>query len=294
MAHGDYVFYRYDPSLVAASVFTVLFFLFAGLHTFQIIKTRTWYFIPLLVGALMEAIGYIGRIQSHYHPLTLGPFILQSVLLLVAPALLAASIYMILGRIIHLVDAEHHSPIPIKWLTKTFVTGDVLSFLMQSGGAGLMSSKKPKSVDLGQKVIVGGLFVQVLFFVMFLVVALVFNKRIRREPTVNASTLQQDGKTGWMTLLRVLYTASAFILIRSLFRVIEYIQGNAGYLLRNEVWLYIFDSCLMLAVVVMFNVIHPSGAVPGKGGRGKENGRELYDLESTHGPKGSEDAMNQR
>jgi hypothetical protein len=58
---------------------------------------------------------------------------MQSLLLLVAPALFAASIYIILGRIILLTDGEKHSLIRQKWLTKVFVAGDVLSFLMQSG-----------------------------------------------------------------------------------------------------------------------------------------------------------------
>jgi hypothetical protein len=220
---------------------------------------------------------------------------MQSLLLLVAPALLAASIYMILGRLILVVDGEHHSLIPKKWLTKTFVAGDVLSFVMQSGGAGMMSSGNSKSVKLGEKVIVGGLIMQVIFFIIFLFVATAFYQRIQREPTVRASTLQKNGKTGWMTLFYALFTASGFILVRSIFRVIEYIQGDAGYLLRNEVWLYIFDSVLMLSVVVLFNIIHPSGAVPGSGSRSwkETTGREMLDLES-HGLKGSESAMNQR
>ena len=35
-------------------------------------------------------------------------------------------------------------------------------------------------------------------------------------------------------------------------------MGNDGYLMRNEVWLYVFDSVLMFLVVAIFNVIHPS------------------------------------
>jgi hypothetical protein len=65
---------------------------------------------------------------------TLGPYIMQTLLLLVAPALYAASIYMILGRIILLTDGEHHSLISKRWLTKIFVAGDVVSFMMQGAG----------------------------------------------------------------------------------------------------------------------------------------------------------------
>lgn len=62
---------------------------------------------------------------------------MQAMALLIAPALFAASIYMSLGRIILLVDGEAHSIIKKKWLTKIFVTGDVLSFCMQSAGTSL-------------------------------------------------------------------------------------------------------------------------------------------------------------
>jgi hypothetical protein len=65
---------------------------------------------------------------------TIGPFIIQTLLLLVAPALLAASIYMILGRIIVKVDGESHSLIKKRWLTKVFVTSDVITFIIQLGG----------------------------------------------------------------------------------------------------------------------------------------------------------------
>ena len=84
----------------------------------------------------VEYNGYIGRaVSSRQTPdWTLGPYIVQAVLLLVAPALFAATIYMELGRIIILVDGEHHSIIKKRWLTKIFVCGDILSFLMQSGG----------------------------------------------------------------------------------------------------------------------------------------------------------------
>lgn len=65
---------------------------------------------------------------------TEGPYIIQTVLILLAPALYAASIYMTLGRLIMLLDAEKYSLIKRKWLTKFFVMGDIVSFVMQAIG----------------------------------------------------------------------------------------------------------------------------------------------------------------
>lgn len=82
----------------------------------------------------VEIVGFIGRYLSKNDIWAVGPFVMQSLLILVAPALFAASIYIILGRVILMVDGERYSLIRQKWLTKTFVAGDVLSFLMQGSG----------------------------------------------------------------------------------------------------------------------------------------------------------------
>ncbi|KAL6404395.1 hypothetical protein AUP68_13787 [Ilyonectria robusta] len=44
--------YQYDPSLAAAIIFLIIFAASAVLHTWQIIRTKNWYFIPFLVGTL--------------------------------------------------------------------------------------------------------------------------------------------------------------------------------------------------------------------------------------------------
>lgn len=91
---------------------------------------------------LVEIIGYIGRAMSSKQSpnWTLGPYIVQTLFLLLAPALLAASIYMLLGRIILVLQAESHALLKKKWLTKIFVTGDVLSFLLQGAGTCLLKN----------------------------------------------------------------------------------------------------------------------------------------------------------
>ncbi|KAH7378081.1 RTA1 like protein-domain-containing protein [Cadophora sp. MPI-SDFR-AT-0126] len=252
----DWKAYRYDPSLVAAVIFIVCFAVTTFFHLYQLIRTRTWYFIPLCIGGFFEWIGYVGRtLSSQESPnWSLGPYIMQTLLLLIAPALFAASIYMELGRIIELVDGELHAMIRKRWLTKLFVCGDVLSFTLQMAGGGIMSSGSLDSVHLGEKIVIGGLFVQIAFFGFFVFVSFSFNIRMARLPTEKA----EQRHDVWRKHLNTLYFASMLIMVRSIFRVVEYIQGNAGYLLRHEYYLYIFDAVLMLAVMVVFNVVHPS------------------------------------
>lgn len=73
---------------------------------------------------------------------------MQTLLLLLAPALFAASIYMELARIIELVDGESRSMIKRKWLTKIFVCGDILSFTLQMAGKLPPSHPIPFAIEI--------------------------------------------------------------------------------------------------------------------------------------------------
>ena len=99
--------------------------------------------------------------------------------------------------------------------------------------------------------------IQIFFFSFFVIVTIIFHQRIHRDPT----PMSHDSTVPWRTSIYVLYAASALILIRSIFRVIEYAMGKNGVLMSNEVYIYIFDALLIVACDVIFNVWHPSRVV---------------------------------
>ncbi|EED22361.1 conserved hypothetical protein [Talaromyces stipitatus ATCC 10500] len=266
----SFIFYYYTPSNAAAVIFIVLFGLSSLLHFYQLVQTRTWFMIPFLIGAIFETIGYVGRFlaSSEAPDFTKGPYILQSALILIAPAFLAASIYMALGRIICMLEAEKLFIIRVGWLTKTFVTGDVLSFLMQASGAGLMVSNSA-GPSTGEHVIIGGLFVQIIFFSLFTISAVVFQTRVAKTPSPRSIEL----KGLWTRHMIALYTASILILIRSVIRVVEYLQGYSGYLMKHEAFIYVFDALLMFITVLILQYAHPSevNCLIGRGHKYSEN-----------------------
>ncbi|KAF7555352.1 hypothetical protein G7Z17_g2221 [Cylindrodendrum hubeiense] len=258
-------FYLYHPSLAAAIIFLVIFLVSAAVHGWQIVKSKNWYFIPFLVGCLVEAIGFAGRaIGAKETPdWTMGPFVIQALLLLLGPTLFAASIYMVLGRLITLLEADKHSLIRPSWLTKFFLLGDIISIAAQGiGGGKLSSAETPGDRKSGENIIIVGLAVQILFFGLFMTVTFIFHRRINREPTPRSLSISAP----WRRLLTVLYTTSLFILIRSVFRMIEYVMGHDGELQSKEVYIYVFDAMLMTLVAIIFNVFHPSKTItpPGK------------------------------
>lgn len=175
---------------------------------------------------------------------------IQAILILVAPALYAASIYMILGRLIRAVRAEHHSLIRVDWVTRIFVTGDVISFSLQAGGGGVQAAGTLELYNIGEKIIIAGLLVQIVIFGFFVIVSALFNVRLARAPTISS----ERGHVPWKRHMIMLYAASGLILVRSIFRVVEYLQGNKGYLISHEIFLYVFDAILMAAVMLLFAI----------------------------------------
>ena len=60
----------------------------------------------------------------------------------------------------------------------------------------------------------------------------------------------------------LLLVAATFIILRCVFRIIEFGQGHTGYLATHEVFLYLFDAVPMLGVQIMFHVIHAGDVFP--------------------------------
>lgn len=193
-------------------------------------------------------VGYGVRAGAHNNTGKLMPFVVQNMFLLVAPVLFAASIYMILGRIITSVRGDKYSPVKPSNITLTFVLGDVLSFLIQGGGAGLSVVQNPSLAKWAERIVVIGLLFQIIMFALFGVLSVIFHRRMRRAPTAESYAATFSWEAGLYTL----YALSVLIMARSIFRVVEYCQGHAGYALSHEWTLYVFDSVLMFAVTVIF------------------------------------------
>ena len=293
----DFKLYRYIPSLPAAAVSVAVFAVLTAAHLWRLLRARAYYFSVFALGGLcmyrilhfpvvsyhqltfpflspVQTVGYCGRIWSHFDDEAIGGFVMQAILILVAPALYAASIYMILGRLIRSLRAEDLSLLPVRWVTKIFVCGDIVSFTLQAGGGGVQAAGTLELYEAGEKIIIAGLWVQICFFSFFVATSVLFNYRMTKLP------LEDSRRKGiaWQRHLNVLYLTSAIILIRSIFRVVEYLQGNKGYLISHEIFLYIFDTLLMAVVMVVFLVWYI----------GDLEGRSGFDAEPLHS---SEDAI---
>ncbi|OJJ77742.1 hypothetical protein ASPBRDRAFT_202660 [Aspergillus brasiliensis CBS 101740] len=242
--------YDFVPSEAAAIAFAILFLITTIIHYYQALRWRVWFFIPFLIGCTFEVIGYIARAKSstQYPDYDIGPELIQYILILVAPALLAASIYMEFGRLMIMADGEQYSIIRRTWLTKIFVLGDVISFFAQFIGAAMLA--KSATASKGQTLMKLGVLMQLVFFGLFLVTMIIFHQRLTKYRS------RTYGLVPWRKHLLVLYATGLLIFVRSIFRFAEFVESSDGPLTRYEWVSYVFDAVMMLATCAAMNWVH--------------------------------------
>ena len=165
-------------------------------------------------------IGMLPHIQFHsLSELTPSP----------APAFFTAGIYIILGRLINTFGQEV-SPISPKAYLYIFCTSDIISLVVQAVGGAMASiamQETPEGdTDNGTHIMVGGILFQLVVIVIF---SILFTRVIIR-------TFKSCGPALKYPKIRLVIAATVFsvvvIVVRSIYRTVELLQGWEGVLLR--------------------------------------------------------------
>lgn len=154
---------------------------------------------------------------------------------------------MFLGRLIRASGHPHLSFIRINVVTKPFVCGDILCFFIQAGGAGkLVHTETLDEISTAQNTVLVGLILQIVFFCICL---LCYRVPCTRLECHAARTV--DPKLRLPSMPFSLYLCSILIVVRNLYRVIEYRAGKSGYLQSHEWPTYALDVGLMAILMII-------------------------------------------
>ncbi|KAF7114723.1 hypothetical protein CNMCM5793_009674 [Aspergillus hiratsukae] len=238
----------------------------------------------MIIAVAMEAIGFISRSISAQHVTERIPYVLQFSLIILAPVLMAACCYILFGRILFLVvPAEARTFqlcwVPPRFITPIFVGFDVVALLLQLGGAVLITSADGNSsdakdkFDLGRKIALVGVVIQMIAFGLFSIAAFRFNftsKRFAKSAGEQIEMLDSSGarskgprkSANWNALLRVVNFSTLMILIRSVYRLVEFTEGKYGYINTHEWCLYVFDALPIFPCAALFVYWHPGKYLP--------------------------------
>jgi len=192
------------------------------------------------------------------NPEKVGPFILQNLLILVATPFLAASVYMSLGRIIIALDAQRHSIINIRWMTKIYVLIDFGCIVSQFIGASLPASGDPASIKKARIILLGGLITQVIALSLFIFTCWHVHTRIKKDPP---EIILKAPSVSWQNHFRATEVVTVLLIFRGVVKTTEYLQGSGGYVISHEAFIYSCDAAPMFVVMVIFLLIYPGRLV---------------------------------
>ncbi|KAM0748533.1 RTA1-like protein [Meredithblackwellia eburnea MCA 4105] len=253
--------YHYTPSLAMAVVFIILYAISTLAHTYQTFKCRYKWMAVMVVGGIVELMGWAGRIWSRedMNGGGLGSgFTMQISLLIIAPTFYSAALYMLLGVVISELGPKH-SPISPKIFKILFILADFLSLVLQGIGGGLASVASSDTIPdrsgikRGGNIMLGGIVFQLVVMVVYLAYGLYFVLRSRREVEAAGSKMK--------LLLLGMTIASICIIIRGVYRTAELGQGFDGGLARNQLT-FLLDAVPISIATFVLNIFHPSRLLP--------------------------------
>ena len=238
--------YGYYPSLGGNAFLCAFFFILVPVHIVLGFRSRTTWFYSLAVGTgcLAEGIGYIGRVLLHSNPFDSNGFEIQICCLIMAPAFLAAGIYVTLKHVI-LATGPQYSWLAAKYYTWLFIMCDLVSLILQAvGGATAATAKKDNAkLNAGSDIMLAGIVFQVATSLVFGVSAGHFLWVLRG----NAASLSQDETRllqsskfrGFALGIGIAYVG---IFTRCAYRVAEMANGWGNPIMQSEVDFMVLDG----------------------------------------------------
>jgi hypothetical protein len=128
---------------------------------------------------------------------------------------IAAFDYAVFGRILRAcLPNESTLRLPPYLVTRTFVTCDVITFLIQCTGGGMLASSTTdqSKADLGSHILIIGLVLQVITFGFFTAASIRFVYKLKHQEALPIGVHYPEKKR--KALMRCLWASCFFIIVR--------------------------------------------------------------------------------
>ncbi|KAF6057495.1 RTA1 like family protein [Candida parapsilosis] len=119
-------------------IFLVVFAISFLWYIVILAKSRYWWFnVAFFCGAALEFLGFLGRVLS-FNDMTYFPYyLLQLIVLTIAPAFIMGGIYFLLGQLV-IIHGRQFSVLKPLWYAYIFIACDITSLVIQAIGGELL------------------------------------------------------------------------------------------------------------------------------------------------------------
>ncbi|KAJ6473348.1 RTA1 like protein-domain-containing protein [Mycena vitilis] len=256
---------RNDFSIVALSMFACS----AAVHWMHFFKFRRHLFmLTLTVGMTVMSVGFGIRLLYARTAGSLGIYVFMNMCILLSPCAFLATDYMLLVKLAYTLDEKARKrclAIRPTLIVKLFVGSDITTFVLQGAGGGL-TSIGGSLANVGDKISMFGLSLQLLSFALFTVLLLQFGWRFctefpdswRPNPSGHPFRLFSfDSVQDWRVLYFTTCLTCIGILVRSVFRIIEFAGGYTGFIATHEGYFYVFDALPLWLAMTLYCFVWP-------------------------------------
>ncbi|KIY71301.1 hypothetical protein CYLTODRAFT_369641 [Cylindrobasidium torrendii FP15055 ss-10] len=239
------IIYGEVPSEAAAIICGVVYVLVGFALFWRVFKYRHWWGLCLPIGAVASGIGFFVKevmLNSEAHQNSKALLIAQNVIIVCAPAAFFAFNYILYGRLVSSAIGPQYSLIRPSRVATIFVASDILTFIIQGAGAGMITN--PDHFETGKNIFVAGVVLQAASYYLFVVLLVIMHVRVKRAGVTK-------GTERWWKAIWLLYFSSVFIIVRTVYRIIEGQSTRGSSLRSHEAYFYFLDFLpLILAIIV--------------------------------------------
>ena len=227
--------------------------------------------------------GYIGRILLHNNPWSNTGFEMQICCLILAPAFIAAGIYLTLKHFTLSVSTTL-SPLTPRLYTWIFILCDLLSLILQGAGGGTAATAN-NDISLqhtGNDLMMAGIVWQVVTLLIFGALVVVYTLRVSafckaNPPGVSSLSAHAQGvlrRPSFRLFIGAIVLAYLTIFTRCVYRIGEMANGWANSIMQDEVDFMVLDGAMVAIATIALTVFHPGWAFPEMQAR-LYNGRDV-------------------
>ncbi|OKL57332.1 hypothetical protein UA08_07453 [Talaromyces atroroseus] len=252
--------YGYAPNFAANVAFCAIFGILCLVQLAQLLKWRMWSFgIAVILGAVSEVIGYVGRLILHSNAYSNVGFETQICTLTIAPAFWSAAIYLTLKHQVYLFGRKY-STLKAEWYPYIFVTCDLLSLILQGTGGGLAATATtPHDASIGSDVMLAGIVWQVITLTVFGLLWAQYLWSVKKAP---AHQLSVEAENVWMRKNFWIFCSGILVAFvatyaRCVYRIAEMAGGWQNSIMQDETTFIIFESAMCAVAVLTLCITHP-------------------------------------
>ncbi|KAJ6472538.1 RTA1 like protein-domain-containing protein [Mycena sanguinolenta] len=200
-----------------------------------------------------------------------GLFIAMNEATLLAPCLFYIVTYILFARLLSTFErevVEQCLPVRASLMTSMFVSTTLVLTAIQAAGVGITAVHGSTVDNVGSKLALLAIGFEFFFVELFMLVLFIFRRRMLRsfpELWVHNDaprfTLWGRKPIAWQLVFYILAGTSTVLLLRSVYRIIEFSLGQRGYLAQHEAFLYCLDALPLWLAMSVYCVVWPTRAL---------------------------------